>query len=342
MGAWSNYVVLLLLYSRGITRFTWYHSTLRGILSSFSKVVHSDITSLLAVEKIIRTRIYDSKYWKEECFALTAELLVDKGMELRYIGGIYAGNVKPTPFLCLCLKMLQIQPEKDIAVEFIRQEEYKYIRALGAMYIRLTFTSIEVYKYLEPLYNDYRKLRMMNNEGRFEIVHMDEFIDNLLRDERYCDIHLPRIQKRITLEEVGELQPYVSALDEDLDKLSSSDSEDDDDRIRKRKERSKVMPRRRSYSRERERERDVDRGRDRDRERERERERSVTMIVTKIGIEIAIDVIAHRSIVIENEIVEKTRNAIRIESGDVWTMFDSEVLLVLLTLFFVYSDNPYL
>lgn len=23
------------------------------------------------IEKIIRTRIYDSKYWKEECFALT-------------------------------------------------------------------------------------------------------------------------------------------------------------------------------------------------------------------------------------------------------------------------------
>ncbi|MCP9263674.1 Pre-mRNA-splicing factor 38A [Dirofilaria immitis] len=218
------------------------------------------------VEKIIRTRIYDSKYWKEECFALT-----DKGMELRYIGGIYAGNVKPTPFLCLCLKMLQIQPEKDIAVEFIRQEEYKYIRALGAMYIRLTFTSIEIYKYLEPLYNDYRKLRMMNNDGRFEIVHMDEFIDSLLREERYCDIHLPRMQKRITLEEVGELQPYVSALDEDLDKLSSSDSEEENDRIHKRKERSKGSLRRRSYSRERD--RDMDRGRDRERERERDRER---------------------------------------------------------------------
>ena len=37
------------------------------------------------VEKIIRSRIYDSKYWKEECFALTAELLVDKAMELRYL-----------------------------------------------------------------------------------------------------------------------------------------------------------------------------------------------------------------------------------------------------------------
>ena len=32
-----------------------------------------------------RTRIYDSKYWKENCFALTAELLVDKAMELRWV-----------------------------------------------------------------------------------------------------------------------------------------------------------------------------------------------------------------------------------------------------------------
>lgn len=37
------------------------------------------------IEKIIRSRIYDSKYWKEECFALTAELLVDKAMELRLV-----------------------------------------------------------------------------------------------------------------------------------------------------------------------------------------------------------------------------------------------------------------
>uniref|UniRef100_A0A0N5AFH1 Pre-mRNA-splicing factor 38 n=1 Tax=Syphacia muris TaxID=451379 RepID=A0A0N5AFH1_9BILA len=221
------------------------------------------------VEKIIRTRIYDSKYWKEECFALTAELLVDKGMELRYVGGIYAGNVKPTPFLCLCLKMLQIQPEKDIVVEFISQEEYKYIRALGAMYLRLTFSSIEVYKYLEPLYNDYRKLRYMDKTGHFELVHMDEFIDHLLRDERYCDIQLPRLQKREALESIGELQPYVSALDEDLTKLSSSESESDseEERMRRKRERPKLVSRRRS------RDRDRDRDRERDRERVKDKDR---------------------------------------------------------------------
>uniref|UniRef100_A0A1B0B231 Pre-mRNA-splicing factor 38 n=1 Tax=Glossina palpalis gambiensis TaxID=67801 RepID=A0A1B0B231_9MUSC len=177
------------------------------------------------VEKIIRSRIYDSKYWKEQCFALTAELLVDKAMELRFIGGVYGGNIKPTQFLCLTLKMLQIQPEKDIVVEFIKNEEFKYVRALGAFYLRLTGSALDCYKYLEPLYIDNRKLRRQNRVGHFEIVYMDEFIDELLRSDRVCDIILPRIQKRSILEENNELEPKVSVLDEDLDDEIISDEE---------------------------------------------------------------------------------------------------------------------
>jgi len=56
-----------------------------------------------------------------------AELIVDKAMEMRYVGGVYSGNIKPTPFLCLTLKILQIQPEKDIIIEFVRQEESKLL-----------------------------------------------------------------------------------------------------------------------------------------------------------------------------------------------------------------------
>ena len=77
------------------------------------------------IEKIVRERIYECRFWKEECFGLTAELLVDKAMQLKYIGGTFAGNIKPTPFLCLTLKMLQIQPDKEIVIEFIRNEEFK-------------------------------------------------------------------------------------------------------------------------------------------------------------------------------------------------------------------------
>lgn len=203
------------------------------------------------VEKIIRSRIYECRYWKEECFALTAELLVDKAMELRYIGGTFGGNIKPTPFLCLILKMLQIQPEKDIIIEFIKNEDFKYVRLLGAFYMRIVGESLDVYKYLEPLYLDYRKIRQQTKNGDFVLSHVDEFIDELLREERVCDVILPRIQKRKVLEINEQLDPRVSALEEDMDEIEeSSDEEMDLEELQRQKspDRKRDHERRRSPS----------------------------------------------------------------------------------------------
>ncbi|XP_044735840.1 pre-mRNA-splicing factor 38 [Chrysoperla carnea] len=252
-----------------------------------AKCVHGTNPQYL-IEKIIRSRIYDSKYWKEECFALTAELLVDKAMEIRYIGGVSGGNIKPCPFLCLTLKMLQIQPEKDIVVEFIKNEEFKYVRALGAFYMRLTGTSLDCYKYLEPLFNDNRKLRRQNRNAQFELIHMDEFIDELLREERVCDVILPRIQKRHVLEENNEIEPKISALDDDLDEEMVSD--DDDAKVeqkysldevhhsKNKEERSNHREEKREKERDRERERRhkerEHRSEKKHREKEKERDRS--------------------------------------------------------------------
>ena len=41
----------------------------------------------------------------------------------------------------------------------------RYVRVLGAFYLRLTGTDVDVYRYLEPLYNDYRKLRRKLADG---------------------------------------------------------------------------------------------------------------------------------------------------------------------------------
>lgn len=41
----------------------------------------------------------------------------------------------------------------------------RYVRALGAFYLRLTGTAVDCYKYLEPLLNDYRKIRMQRRDG---------------------------------------------------------------------------------------------------------------------------------------------------------------------------------
>lgn len=42
----------------------------------------------------------------------------------------------------------------------------RYVRVLGAFYLRLTGTIADVYQYLEPLYNDYRKIRHKLSDGR--------------------------------------------------------------------------------------------------------------------------------------------------------------------------------
>ncbi|KAF4389809.1 hypothetical protein F8388_009942 [Cannabis sativa] len=187
------------------------------------------------VEKIVRSKIYQNTYWKEQCFGLTAETLVDKAMELDHIGGTFGGNRKPTPFMCLIMKMLQIQPEKEIVIEFIKNDDYKYVRVLGAFYLRLTGTDTDVYQYLEPLYNDYRKVRQKSPDGRFSLTHVDEVIDELLTKDYSCDIAMPRIKKRWTLESLGSLEPRKSALEEDFEeeeeKEDNEQLDDDDDEL---------------------------------------------------------------------------------------------------------------
>lgn len=195
---------------------------------------------------------------------------------MRFIGGVFAGNIKPTPFLCLILKMLQIQPEKDIIVEFIKNEEFKYVRALGAFYLRLTASSVDCYKYLEPLYNDNRKLRRQKRDAHYEIVHMDEFIDELLRSDRVCDVILPRLQKRAVLEENNDLEPKASCLDEDLDEDVPSDDEQPVKGSSKEETAKKLKTKEKETRKEPERERsrkDRDRHRSRSRSRSRSRDR---------------------------------------------------------------------
>uniref|UniRef100_A0A2I3GA77 Pre-mRNA-splicing factor 38B n=1 Tax=Nomascus leucogenys TaxID=61853 RepID=A0A2I3GA77_NOMLE len=125
------------------------------------------------VEKIIQTLIYESKYWKEECFGLMAELVVDKALEL-----------------CLWVACFRFNPRKSVL-------KMKYVRVLGALYMRLTGTAINY-----------------------------EFIDELVHSERVCDIILPQLQKQ----EAEQLEPRVSALEEDIDDVESSEEEEEEDK----------------------------------------------------------------------------------------------------------------
>lgn len=76
----------------------------------------------------------------------------------------------------------------------------------------------------------------------YEMVHMDEFIDELLREERVLDVQLPRLQKRHVLEENNQLEPRQSVLDGDIDdNESSSDDDDDEEKQEENKKKEKIV-----------------------------------------------------------------------------------------------------
>jgi len=183
------------------------------------------------IETAVRDRITDSLYWKESCFGLNAATLLDRAVEMSYIGGTYGVGMKPTPFICLAFKLLTLVPEKEIVLEYLGRggEEWKYLRALAAFYIRLTFDSVEVYKVLEPFLEDKRKLRRRRKEG-YTLTYMDEFVDELLIKDRVCGTSLWKLPARQILEDEGRLEERVSPmqgeLDEELEREGNGDDED--------------------------------------------------------------------------------------------------------------------
>lgn len=170
---------------------------------------------IFLIDKIVRTKIYSSTYYKEQCFALDAKTLIDRVIEVKYIAGTFGSVKKPSQFLCLLLKLLQIAPDRDIVQKYI-ESDYKYLRALGCFYLRLVGKPSDVYLTLEPIYNDYRKVKVRTPDGKVIKSFMDEVVDELLIKDIYLEVVLPKIPKRFVLEETEGLPPRISVLENEL------------------------------------------------------------------------------------------------------------------------------
>lgn len=241
----------------------------------------------LLFEKGVRERITESYYWKEQCFGLNAATLCDRAADLKFIGGTTGITGKPTPFLCLAFKLLQLVPDKAIILEYLnfsthdddddddgdrdgdhnkddnqdskphdlnaagKLGDFKYLRCLAAFYIRLAWEPVEIYKTLEPLLTDYRKIKRRLKDG-YTLTHIDQFIDDLLTKDRICATSLWKLPSRANLEDLDMLDPResplgdeVDALDEDLEKRSEPSSRGS--RSRSRSYDSRSTSRSRSY-----------------------------------------------------------------------------------------------
>ncbi|KAK3365234.1 PRP38 family-domain-containing protein [Lasiosphaeria ovina] len=187
------------------------------------------------MEKAVRERIVESYFYKEQCYGVNEADIVDRVVEhVDFIGGTYGISQKPSPFLCLAFKLLQLAPNDAVLDEYLRfgGDKFKYLRALAAFYIRLTRADKDVYTTLEPLLEDRRKLRRKGRAGT-SLTFVDEFVDDLLTKDRVCATTLWKMRKRDILEDLELLEPRVSPLGNIEDLLEEDEQREKDEAERK-------------------------------------------------------------------------------------------------------------
>lgn len=172
-----------------------------------------------------RNAVYESMFWNRSCFGVTVADVVHLTVGLRYVGGSDSVSRRPSSFLCLLLKLLQLSPDFDEISVFLKQPHFKYHRILAAFYVRLVETPVNIYRSLEPLLSDCRRvvvahdpaievpsaLSALSNKS-FDVVYVDIVVDALLRSSELFGISLPRIPPRPLLVETDQLKARESAL----------------------------------------------------------------------------------------------------------------------------------
>jgi pre-mRNA-splicing factor 38A len=58
---------------------------------------------------------------------------------------LYSGAKKPAKFICLVFKLLQMNLPKEIATEYLKARDYKYLNAIALLYLRLILKGSEAY-----------------------------------------------------------------------------------------------------------------------------------------------------------------------------------------------------
>ncbi|KAG6276592.1 hypothetical protein E4U48_001572 [Claviceps purpurea] len=181
------------------------------------------------MEKAVRDRIVESHFYMEQCFAVNEADIIDRVVEhVTFVGGTYGDSQKPSPFLCLAFKLLELGPSDEILAEYLSYggEQFKYLRALASFYFRMTRQAKDIYETLEPFLEDRRKLRRKGRAGT-SLTYVDEFVDDLLVKERVCATSLWKMPKREILEDLELLEPRVSPLG-DLEDLLEEDDDSED------------------------------------------------------------------------------------------------------------------
>lgn len=190
------------------------------------------------VEPIVRHRIQDSLFYKQHLF-LTNELSIVPVVinQVKYVGGTDSTG-RPSPFLCCILRLLELEPPIEIVRLYLTQNgynEFKYLTALALIYCRMVYGA-DIYSFYDEFIEDYRTLRLKLRNPKFvndlpvhySMFHMDEWIDQLVEEDRVVDIMMPFLAPRQVLVDRGDVVARSYAVSDESEQEESGYESDSD------------------------------------------------------------------------------------------------------------------
>ena len=186
---------------------SWSHTT------NYKKAVRGMAPQHL-IEPKTRHKIYHSVYWMQYCFGVDLVTFIDRAQLIQGVGGLFGNFKQPCNFLCLFLKLLELEPSEAIIRKMLDTKcwQMKYLRLLAALYVRFTFPCEQVYLTLEPLLNQYNQIPILKSTG-WEITYFDCVINSFINDEFWCGLSFPPMTPRVGI------QPRLSPLNHLSEKI---------------------------------------------------------------------------------------------------------------------------
>mmetsp|Transcript_7652 Transcript_7652/g.10865 ORF Transcript_7652/g.10865 Transcript_7652/m.10865 type:complete len:166 (-) Transcript_7652:5350-5847(-) len=156
--------------------------------------------------------VYESNYWKLSLTGLSLKSWLKECLRITFIGGILKNGNKPTRFLCLCIKLRQYHPPIQFIQKLLLFHSNIYLKLVGIFYVRIFLEPLVVYKILEPYYNDFRKVWVLNEDNGKRLIAVGIIIEWLLNKSIVFGVKLPYLPNRNLFEKLNLLSRKIYYL----------------------------------------------------------------------------------------------------------------------------------
>jgi pre-mRNA-splicing factor 38A len=145
---------------------------------------------------VLRKRIQRNQFWVDKCADASFLDVVSLAADLEYIEGFIGEAGRPTPFVCLLLRLMQLQPTGELLDEMIRQDKLKYLKFIAITLVRLVEEDPTiVHAALDVGLAQYTSLRVRTESGEVSVMPFDLVCEKLTSSSLF-GIPLPSLLSR--------------------------------------------------------------------------------------------------------------------------------------------------